>query len=112
MASKDIVQQLEAERESLAQRLAAVDQALEALTGTAATTGLRRRIGASSVGQDKLDAIMAYIRDRGSVAQKEIVADLGYTSGAVSLGAHALAIAGKIEQVGKVGRSPVWQPKK
>jgi hypothetical protein len=107
-----LILQLEDERQSLRNRLAAVEQAIHALTGSRPDGGsnMRSIYGRSaSVGDDKLAAVHGYIKQRGKVRQAEIVQELGLNSGTVSTATHALLQAGEIERGPKENRSVTWR---
>lgn len=109
-----LIMQLDEERQSLRNRLAAVEHAIEALTGSASAqyhpSNMHSIYGrAGSVGDDKLAAVHGYIKQRGKVRQAEIVQELGLNSGTVSTATHALLQAGEIERGPKENRSVTWR---
>lgn len=106
----DPITSLEQARAELAERLSAIDTALAALRGegtvpVTAGLGLRK----SSIGDDKLEAVRAYVRKMRRVRQADIGHELGLNSGTVSVAVANLEAEGSIVPAGKEDRSMVWE---
>lgn len=63
------------------------------------------------IGEEKLEAVERYIAQHGHTRQVEIQKALRFNSGTVSVAVRLLERAGKIERVGKDGRSWAFQPR-
>jgi ribosomal protein S25 len=109
MSTDPLIGRLHDERDALVERVAAIDQAIEALTGTRPANGATITRRAGSVGEDKLAMVRDYIRAEGTVRQAEIARELNLNSGTVSTATQALAISGEIEELPKQNRSKVWR---
>lgn len=107
MADDAVLRALRDEREAIEQRLAAIDAALFALSGTAATTHFNSR---KQVGDDKLDIIReAFKGKRGWVRQADIVQDTALNPGTVSTALAVLQDKGEVERGQKSNRSVTWR---
>lgn len=104
-----LIQQLNAERENLTARIAAIDNAIEALVGTRPATNGGRNRERLSVGDDKVAMILSFITERGEVRQAEIGRALALNTGTVSTATRRLAEAGEIVQGPKRDRSVTWR---
>lgn len=119
MADVAEIEALEAEREELVERLEAIDLVLKAMREGGGTVQLvdlilnqhsrRRPRGGRGpgVGEDRLDAVRAYVKKMGRVRQADIANELGYNSGTVSTALDALEAEGEIVKRGKENRSRV-----
>jgi hypothetical protein len=103
----ELIQALRDEREAVQARLAAIELALDALTGTQPALHTRRK---QHVGDDKLDAVRAVLEQtEGWVRQASIVDDTGLNPGSVSTALAVLLDRGEVERGPKRDRSVTWK---
>lgn len=109
--SDELVGRLQAEHDELEHRMHAIEAAIEALSGTTPVASLYRPTNGVriAVGDDKLEAVRIYIRERGRVRQADITRELDMNSGTVSQATAALAREGEIEKGPKEDRSITWR---
>lgn len=112
MADDAVLAALKAEREAIEQRLAAIDAALSALTGTMPTT-TNHFTSRKQVGDDKLDLVRAILKRnaRSWVRQADIAreTDPPLNPGTVSTALAVLQENGEVERGGKQDRSFTWR---
>lgn len=108
MEDKDpIIVGLQKEIDALDQRREALCSAVAALTGTAPANGpvsTKKR----PVGDDKVEKVRKFIRDRGRVRQAEITQALGFNSGTTYEATAELERLGEVERGPKEDRSVTW----
>lgn len=114
------IEALELELEELDERRDAILLALKTLREGGGTIRLidlflnqhsRRRPSGRGpgVGEDKLDAVRAYVRKAGRVRQADITQALDLNSGTVSTALDALEASGEVTRGPKENRSRVWE---
>lgn len=105
----ELIARLKAEHTELSTRMAAIEQAIAILDGTPVAALYRPNGPRIAVGDDKLEAVRVYIRERGRVRQADITRELDLNSGTVSQATQALEREGEIEKGPKEDRSVTWR---